>query len=94
MTKPEFRRAVNSLGIVGARTELGKEVVLKMMSLWCELADKNDGKVVTEDLALILQKIVPSFDFGEFMKRYIKGNEPLPDDPKLKKAGEMGEAKF
>ena len=76
------------------RQELGKEVVLKMMYLWCELADKNDGKVVTEDLALILQKIVPSFDFGEFMRRYIKGNEPLPDDPKLKKAADMGEAKF
>ena len=41
------------------RQNLGKEVVLKMMYLWCELAAKNEGRVVTEDLELILKKIVP-----------------------------------
>jgi aminopeptidase N len=76
------------------RQNLGKEVVLKMMYLWCELAAKNEGRVVTEDLELILKKIVPSFDFGEFMRLYVKGNEPLPDDPKKSKAGELGQSKF
>ena len=76
------------------RQELGKEVVLKMMYLWCELADKNDGKVVTEDLELILKKIVPAFDFAEFMRLYVKGNEPLPTDPKASKASGMGDSKF
>ena len=76
------------------RQELGKEVVLKMMYLWCELAHQNDGKVVTEDLELILKKIVPAFDFAEFMRLYVKGNEPLPTDPKASKASGMGDSKF
>jgi aminopeptidase N len=76
------------------RQNLGKEVVLKMMYLWCELAAKNEGRVVTEDLELILKKIVPAFDFAEFMRLYIKGNEPLPDDPKGSKSAEMGQSKF
>ena len=76
------------------RQELGKEVVLKMMYLWCELAAKNDGRVVTEDLELILKKIVPAFDFSEFMRLYVKGNEPLPTDPKASKAAGMGQSKF
>lgn len=76
------------------RQNLGKEVVLKMMYLWCELAAKNDGRVVTEDLELILKKIVPAFDFAEFMRLYIKGNEPLPSDPKASKAAGLGQSKF
>ena len=76
------------------RQELGKEVVLKMMYAWCELAAMNDGKVVTEDLEVILKKIVPAFDFSEFMRRYVKGNEPLPTDPKGSKAADLGQAKY
>ncbi|MEE2827925.1 MAG: M1 family aminopeptidase [Myxococcota bacterium] len=76
------------------RENFGKEVVLKMMYAWCELAAKNDGRVVTEDLQVILEKIVPGVGFEEFMKQYIKGNAPLPTDPKRDKAKDLGRAKY
>jgi hypothetical protein len=76
------------------RDNFGKEAVVKVMYLWCELAEKNDGKVVTEDLQLVLEKALPGVGFDEFMKMYIKGNEPLPDDPKLKKAEKQGKARY
>ena len=76
------------------RQNFGKEAVVKVMFAWCELADQNDGKVLTEDLQLVLEQVIPGVGFGEFMDMYIKGNEPLPDDPKMKKADKLGTAKY
>ena len=76
------------------RENFGKEAVIKVMYTWCELAGKNDGKVVTEDLQYVLEKALPGVGFEEFMRMYIKGNEPLPDDPKAAKADKLGKAKY
>ncbi len=76
------------------RQNFGKEAVIKVMYTWCELAGKNDGKVVTEDFQYVLEQALPGVGFEEFMKMYIKGNEPLPDDPKINKADKLGKAKY
>ena len=76
------------------RTNFGKEAVIKMMFAWCQLADQHDGKVLTEDLQLVLEQVIPGVGFQEFMDSYIKGNAPLPDDPRLNKADKLGEAKY
>tara|TARA_B100000029_G_scaffold44534_2_gene41124 strand:+ start:111 stop:347 length:237 start_codon:yes stop_codon:yes gene_type:complete len=76
------------------RENFGREAVVKMMYAWCEYADQNDGLIVTEDLQMILEKVIPGVGFEEFMNKYIKGNEPLPDDPKIKQAEKAGRSKY
>ena len=76
------------------RENFGKEAVIKVMYSWCELAGKNDGKVVTEDLQYVLEQALPGVGFDEFMQKYIKGNEPLPDDPKAEKAEKLTGPKY
>ncbi len=46
------------------------------------------------DHVLVLEQVIPGVGFDEFIQKYIKGNEPLPDDPKLDKAAKLGTAKY
>lgn len=76
------------------RQNFGKEAVVKAMYTWVALADENGGKIVTEDLQYVLEQVLPGVGFDEFMRTYVKGNEPLPDDPKLDKAARLGRSKY
>jgi len=76
------------------RQNFGREAVVKVMYAWCEYAAQNNGLIVTEDLQVILEKVIPGVGFEDFMNKYVKGNEPFPDDPKLKQSEKAGRSKY
>lgn len=76
------------------RSNFGKEAVLKFMYTLNQLSQKHENKLITEDVQAALEATIPGVKFDEFMAQYIKGNEPLPTDPNLKKAEKAGRSKF
>lgn len=76
------------------RQQFGKEFVLKVLFALNEVWAKNENKAITEDLSIVLAQLAPGYEFDEFLERYIKGNEPLPDDPKKSVADKQGKYKF
>jgi hypothetical protein len=76
------------------RQQFGKEWVMKLLFTLNEVWSKNQNKAVTEDLQQVLEKLAPENDWQAFMDDYIKGNAPLPDDPKKAVAEKQGKYKF
>jgi len=60
------------------RKNFGKEVMLKVMYTWCEMADRNNGFALTEDFQAVLEQVIPGVSFEEFLDDYIKGNAEIP----------------
>lgn len=60
------------------RKNFGKEVMLKVMYTWCELADRNNGFALTEDFQAVLEQVIPGVAFEDFMNDFIKGNAEIP----------------
>lgn len=67
------------------RTELGREAVVKAMFTFAELAAQQGGLALTEDWRTVLETVKPGMSFEAFLANFIKGNEPLPGDPTVKK---------
>lgn len=68
------------------RNELGREAIVKAMYTFAELAAKQKGLALTEDWRTVLETVRPGMSFETFLASFIKGNEPLPGDPTVKKA--------
>jgi hypothetical protein len=60
------------------RKNFGKEVMLKVMYTWCEMADRNNGFALTEDFQAVLEQVVPGVAFDDFVDQFIKGNAQIP----------------
>ncbi len=76
------------------RQQFGKEWLVKALAILNEVWAKNENKAVTEDLQQVFEQLAPDHDWKKFMDDYIKGNEPLPDDPKRSVALKQGKYKF
>jgi|GEM_PF-1748000 len=76
------------------RSELGYETLMNFLRTLNHLSASHENKLITEDIQVVLEKVMPGTKFDEFVQRYIKNNEPLPNDPNVKKAAKLGKAKY
>jgi hypothetical protein len=76
------------------RDELGYETLMNFLRTLNHLSSKHEGKLITEDVQVVLEKVVPGVKFDQFVEAYIKGNAPLPTDPNAKKAAKQGKSKY
>lgn len=76
------------------RQQFGKEWIFKALFTLNQVWAQNQNKAVTEDLQSVFEKLSPDHDWQAFMDDYIKGNAPLPDDPKKSVAEKQGKYKF
>ncbi len=60
------------------RQNFGKEAVLKVMAVWCELAHRNNGFALTEDFQKVLEQVIPGVAFDDFLNDFVKGNAEIP----------------
>ena len=76
------------------RQQFGKEWLLKALFTLNAVWAANSNKAVTEDLQQVFEELAPEHDWQKFMDDYVKGNAPLPDDPKKAVADKQGKYKF